>query len=79
MYSPRNGADVITIASREHEKIVKALVGGNMKSICRAFFANPHLRQEAVFKVSRMVSDECSLIVVQKERTTSVTVPPYVP
>ena len=52
MYSPRNGVDVITVVSREYEKIVKAMAGGNMKSICRAFFANPHLRQEAVSKVS---------------------------
>ncbi|KAL5503236.1 hypothetical protein EMCRGX_G010154 [Ephydatia muelleri] len=52
VYSPRNGVDVITVVSREYEKIVKAMAGGNMKSICRAFFANPHLRQEAVSKVS---------------------------
>eukprot|EP00731_Ephydatia_muelleri_P007209 Em0003g1457a len=52
VYSPRNGVDVITVVSREYEKIVKAMAGGNKKSICRAFFANPHLRQEAVSKVS---------------------------
>ena len=62
MYSPRNGADVITVVSPQYEKIVKALAGGNTKSICRAFFANPHLRQEAASKVSRMVNDECSLL-----------------
>ena len=32
-------SDVITVVSPqfEYEKIVKALAGGNMKSICRAF------------------------------------------
>ena len=60
VYPPRNGADVITVVSRECEKIVKALAGGNMKSICRAFFANPHLKQEAVSKVYRMVSPCCA-------------------
>ena len=63
VYSPRNGADVITVVSREYEK---ALAGDSMKSICKAFFANPHLRQEAVSEVSRMVSDECSLLCKKK-------------
>ena len=72
MYSPRNGADVITVVSPQYLKIVKALTGGNMKSICRAFFANPHLRQEAVSKVSRMVNDECSLLCKKNAQPVSL-------
>ena len=71
MYSPRNGADVITVVSPQYEKIVKALAGGNMKSICRAFIANPHLRQEAVSKVSRMVK-ECSLLCKKSAQPVSL-------
>ena len=58
--------------SPQYEKIVKALAGGNMKSICRAFFANPHLRQEAVSKVSRMVNDECSLLCKKNAQPVSL-------
>ena len=72
MYSPRNGADVITVVSPQYLKIVKALAGGNMTSICRAFFANPHLRQEAVSKVSRMVNDECSLLCKKNAQPVSL-------
>ena len=43
-----------------------------MKSICRAFFANPHLRQEAVSKVSRMVSNECSLLCKKNAQPVSL-------
>ncbi|KAL5509486.1 hypothetical protein EMCRGX_G004873 [Ephydatia muelleri] len=70
--SVKNGADVITVVSREYEKIVKALAGDNKKSICRAIFANPHLRQEAVSKVSRMVSDECSLLCKKNAQPVSL-------
>ena len=71
MYSPRNGADVITVVSPQYLKIVKALAGGNMKSIW-LFFANPHLRQEAVSKVSRMVNDECSLLCKKNAQPVSL-------
>ncbi len=42
--------------------LAKALAGGNVQTICRAFFSNSHLKDEAVSRVSRIVSDECALL-----------------
>ena len=63
---------MMVIVSPEFEKVAKALAGGNVKCICKAFFTNPRLRQEAVSKVSIMVNRV--FLVVQKESTASVTV-----
>ena len=43
---------VTTAVSPEFEKVGRALAGGNVKSICRAVFANPHLQEEAIGQVS---------------------------
>ncbi|KAL5517217.1 hypothetical protein EMCRGX_G002720 [Ephydatia muelleri] len=65
VYSRTKGAEVMINVSPEFEKVAKALAGGNLKSICRALFANPLLRQEAVSKVSSMVN---SVAILLKER-----------
>ena len=51
---------VTTTVSPEFEKVGRVLAGGNVKSVCRAVFANPHLREEAVGRVSRIINDECA-------------------
>ena len=72
VYSRTKAADVMIIVSPEFEKVAKALAGGNVKSICRALFANPRLRQEAVSKVSSMVNKECSLLCKKKAQPVSL-------
>ena len=59
MYSPKNGAEVITAVHPEFEKIVKTMAASNVKFICGALFANPDLREEAVSKVSHTICEEC--------------------
>ena len=63
---------MIVIVSPEFEKVAKALAGDNTKSICRALFANPLLQQEAVFKVSNMAYEECSLLCGKKAQPVSL-------
>ena len=54
------------------EKVVKALAGGNLHSICRAVFSNGRLRDEAVSRVSRMVDGECGLFCSKSAQPVSL-------
>ncbi len=72
VYSPSKRAECTVVVRPDLQKIAKALAGGNVKSICRAFFSNSHLKDEAVSRVSRIVSDECALLCSKSAQPVSL-------
>lgn len=56
----------------ELAKVGKVLAGGNVKSVCKAIFANPHLRKEAIMRVSKIIDEECRSLCAKRVQPVSL-------
>ena len=72
MYLPSRNAVISKTVSKELEKLTRALAGGNTKSICKAVFAIPHLKEEVLSPVTRIVDDECAFLCRKKPECMSL-------
>ena len=59
VYSPSKQAVITTSVTQKLKKLTRAVAGGNTKSICRAVFAIPDLKNEVEYRISRILDSEC--------------------
>ncbi len=75
VYSQSKQAECTVVIRPDLQKLAKALAGGNVQTICRAFFSNSHLKDEAVSRVSRIISDECALLCSKSAHAAGIAHP----
>lgn len=72
VYSQSKNAVITVNVSSELEKLARAVAGDNVKSVCRAVFAIPHLREELVSRVTRTIDDECAFLCTKRVELMSL-------